>query len=228
MKKILKLSLILLLVVSLAFAVTGCGDKDESNTVAQENQDENNVKSKTYDLLSKVFSGDSYIMSFEGEMDLGEGTESTTLTVAVKGNDVYTDIDATSQHISVIIKDNTTYVVSHDEKMCITTEGENESLIDNDMLISKDELKEMESQEYTTGKETIDGTEYEYEEYKDEEIGISERYYFSGSDLKYIKSIDEDGEEEIMKIIKLSSEVDEAIFNVPEGYQVIDSSSLQQ
>lgn len=225
MKKILKLSLIILLVVLLAFAITGCGEKEENNVAVEQD----NGKSKTYNLFSQVFSGNSYIMSFEGEMDLGEGTESAVLTVAVKENNVYTDVDATSQHLSVIVKDNTTYIISHDEKICMTTQGEDESILGDDMLlISEDQLKEMENQEYTTGKETIDGTEYEYEEYKDQEIGISERYYFSGSDLKYVKSIDEDGEEEIMKIIKLSSDVDSAIFNVPEGYQVIDASSLEQ
>ena len=85
MKKILKLSLIILLVVLLAFAITGCGEKEENNVDVEQD----NGKSKTYNLFSQVFSGNSYIMSFEGEMDLGEGTESAVLTVAVKENNVY-------------------------------------------------------------------------------------------------------------------------------------------
>ena len=87
---------------------------------------------------------------------------------------------------------------------------------------NKEDLNKMETQEYKTGKETIDGTEYEYEEYEDQDTGVIERYYFSGNDLKYIKSIDEDGEEELMKVIKLSSEVDDSIFEVPSDYQKVE------
>ncbi len=217
MKKLLKLSLIIMLVISLAFVVTGCGNNDDANKA------EGNEKSKTYNALSEAFSGDDYIMTLEGDMDLGEGTENTTMTLAMKGENVYMDVDATSGHLTVMYKDNTTYVVSHADKMYMTTEGKNEEIFsEEDMFaFSKDDLKEIEDSEYTTGKETINGTEYEYEEYKYED-GTTERYYFSGNDLTYIKTTSEDGTEETMKVVKLSSEVEDSIFELPTDYKKVE------
>lgn len=224
MKNILKISLIILLIILLAFVITGCG-KNENNNQSQNEED--NGKSKTYNLFTKVFSGENYIVSLEGETDIGEGIEKITATMAIKGDNLYADVNSTSQHASVICKDNKTYIIMHDEKMYMSMHGKDEEVFEEMTLISAEDLKEMENKEYKTGKETIDGTEYEYEEYEDEEDKTTERYYFLGSDLKYIKSIDEDRKEEIMKVIKISSEVDDNIFNIPEDYQVIDTSNLQ-
>lgn len=232
MKKLLKLSLISLLIISLMIVVTGCGEKKEKNNnnntnVIQEDQSKDNGKSKTYNLFNKVFSGGNYMMILEGETDLGEGLEKATITMAVKGNNTCVDVSATSQHVTIIYKDDASYIISHDEKMYMAMAGEQDYTLDDMTLITDEDLKTMETQEYKTGKETIDGTEYEYEEYKDEENGTAERYYFSGNDLKYMKSIDEDGKEEIMKTIKLSSEVDESIFSIPADYQEVDMSTIE-
>lgn len=228
MKKILKLSLIVLLILSLAFVVTGCGEKEENNTATNSTEEKKeDTKSKTYSVLSKVFSGDSYIMTFEGEMDFGEGVEKATMTMAVKGDNIYTDVNSTSQHATVMFKDNTTYVISHDDKMYMTTQGKDENTIgDETQLLSKDELAKLEKEEYTTGKETIDGTEYEYEEYKDVENNMSARYYFNGNDLIYMKSVGADGKEELMKVTKLSSEVSDDLFTVPTDYELVNASNL--
>ena len=80
----------------------------------------------------------------------------------------------------------------------------------------------LKTQEYKTGKESIDGKEYDYEEYYDSENEITERYYFDGNELKYVKSIDSDGEEQIMKVLKLSSEVDDSVFDIPSDYKLIE------
>ena len=68
----------------------------------------------------------------------------------------------------------------------------------------------------------IDGKEYDYEEYYDSENEITERYYFDGTELKYVKSTDSDGEEQIMKVLKLSSEVDDSVFDIPSDYKLIE------
>lgn len=216
MKKVLKSILAIMLVISLALVVTGCGNNEENK--------ENNAKSKTYTVLSKAFSGDSYIMTLEGNMDLGEGVENSTMTLAMRGEDIYMDVDATSGHLTIMYKDNTTYVVSHADKMYMTEEGKNEEIFaEEDMFaFSKEDLQYIETAKYETGKEEVNGTEYDYEEYKDEEAGTTERYYFSGNYLTYIKTTDEDGAEEIMKVIKLSSEVDDSIFDLPTEYQKVE------
>lgn len=217
MKKVLKSILAIMLVISLALVVTGCGNNDEESK-------ENNAKSKTYTVLSKAFSGDSYIMTLGGNMDLGEGIENSTMTLAMRGEDIYMDVDATSGHLTIMYKDNTTYVVSHADKMYMTEEGKNEEIFaEEDMFaFSKEDLQYIETAKYETGKEEVNGTEYDYEEYKDEEAGTTERYYFSGEDLKYIKTTDANGQEEIMKVVKLSSDVEDSIFNLPADYQKIE------
>lgn len=216
MKKVLKSILAIILVISLALVVTGCGNNDEANK-------ENNAKSKTYTVLSKAFAGDSYIMTLEGNMDLGEGLENSTMTLAMRGEDIYMDVNATSGHLTIMYKDNTTYVVSHEDKMYMTAEGKNEEIFaEEDMFaFSKEDLQYIETAKYDTGKEEVNGTEYEYEEYKDEEAGTIEKYYFSGEDLKYIKTTDANGQEEIMKVIKLSSDVEDNVFDLPTDYQKV-------
>lgn len=230
MKKSLKLIMAIMLIISLVFAITGCGNKEENVTnEPSEKKVEDTGKSKTYNELNKVFSSENYVMTLQGKTDLGEGEEEVTMTVATKGENIYMDVNATSQHATIMYKDGTTYIISHDDKACVTMQGKDEETFEEDMtFISKEDLQELEKQEYKTGKETIDGTEYEYEEFKDDEENITDRYYFSNNDLKYIKSIDEDGNEELMKVIKLSSEVDDSLFSIPTGYEVMSLDNLEE
>ena len=199
MKKLLKVILPVVLVASLVLVFTGCAEDE---------------KSKTYNALSQAFSGDNYIVSFEEE-----GV--STITLAVKGDNIYMSATEDDYSFTVVYKDNTTYVISNEDKMYMTSEGKNEEILSEDMaILSKEDLQEFETAEYEKGKEEINGTEYEYEEYNNEE-GIKERYYFEGNDLKYIKTI-EDGEEAIVKVLKLSSEVEDSIFEIPSDYEKLE------
>ena len=122
MKKLLKLVLAIMLIISLAFATTGCGNnknndensKNESS-VNTENKTEENGKSKTYNALNKVFSGEKYVMAIQGKADMGDGEEDLTATIATMGENMYMDVNTTKQHITAIYKDQTTYIISHDE-----------------------------------------------------------------------------------------------------------------
>lgn len=200
MKKLLRVILPVVLVASLVLIFTGCAEDE---------------KSKTYNALSQAFSGDNYIVSFEEE-----GV--STITLAVKGENIYMDVKESETSIAVVYKDNTTYVISHDDKMYMASEGKNEQMLSEDMgILSKEDLKEFETAEYEKGKEQINGTEYEYEQYNGEE-GVTERYYFEGNDLKYIKTIQEGEEDLIVKVLKLSSEVDDSVFEIPSDYEKIE------
>lgn len=226
MKKSLRLILSIILIFLLAFTITGCGDKEkDENTEAVEEIE----KSKTFNALNNVFSSENSVIVLQGRSDMGAGEEDVTMTVATKGENIYIDVNSISQHATIMYKDGTTYIMSHDEKLYTTIKGKDEGIFDEDtIVISKQDLKYIEKQEAIKGKETIDGTEYEYEEFKDEEENIIDRYYFSNNDLKYIKSIDEDGNEELMKIIKLSSELDDSLFSIPTGYEVINLNNLEE
>ena len=67
MKKIVKSSLIAILLVAVAIAITGCGAK----------------KDKTYNTLGKTLLGDTYIIELEGD-NLSGTDEKGTLTIAKK------------------------------------------------------------------------------------------------------------------------------------------------
>lgn len=233
MKKLLKIVLTLMIITLVAITITGCSSKEDSNLEYNStNEDlakteENTENSKTFNILNEIFSGEDYVMTLKGKTDIGEGEEEVTMTVASKGENIYMDVSAPSQHATIMYKNGTTYIISHDEEACVTMQGKDEETFNEDStFISKEELQELEKQEYKIGKETIDGTEYEYEEFKNDEENITDRYYFSNSDLKYIKSIDEEGNEELMEIVKLSSEVDDSLFSIPTGYEVMTLDSL--
>ena len=203
MKKVSKIVLAIMLVASLALIVTGCGNSND------------NGKSKTYNALSKAFSGDNYIVSLDEE-----GV--STVIIAVKGENMYMNVKETDSNISIVYKDGSTYIISHDDEMYMVSEGKDEEMDENMSILSKEDLAEIENAEYKTGKEEINGTEYYYEEYKIDGEADTERYYFDGDNLVYIKTIDEDGEEEILKVLELSSEVDDSIFEIPSNYEKLD------
>ena len=207
MKKIVKSSLIAILLVAVAIAITGCGAK----------------KDKTYNTLGKTLLGDTYIIELEGD-NLSGTDEKGTLTIAKKNGNVLQEVKSGEEKMSIMFKDNTTYLVAHDQKIYMKTEGRDESILpeEDETFLSKDELEALKTQEYKTGKESIDGKEYDYEENYDSENEITERYYFDGNELKYVKSIDSDGEEQIMKVLKLSSEVDDSVFDIPSDYKLIE------
>ena len=223
MKKVLKITLIMVLVLSMVLVITGCGKKEEENkpeAVANSvNTNENTEpvsKSKTYNTFSKM--KNDYVISLEGKEDMGEGEENVVMTMAVKGSNIALDMKSDSQHAAVVYKDNTTYIISHNEKMYMKQEGKDEESFEEMSLFKEDELEEMKDKDFTTGKETIEGTEYEYEEYNED--GVT-RYYFSGNELRYMKNIN-NGEEQLLKINNISSQVDDSLFEIPSDYQSIE------
>ena len=228
MKKLLQIVLIVSLALILVLSVTACGKKDEvltagdvagSNTEAK-NDAKDTSKSKTYKLFSQL--SEDYVLSLEGEEDLGDGEETIVMTVAVKGKNICMDLLASEsgQHYTVIYKDNKTYTILHEDKMYLVDDGKDEESFEDMQLFSAEDLDEIKDEEYTTGKEKIDGKEYYYEEYKDED-GNPQRFYFSGDDLKYIKTVD-DTEETLIKVNKISSKVDDSLFDIPADYELFD------
>lgn len=244
MKKTLKILLIFTIALALAIVLAGCGKKEDKNSDnikeatsntennattndGTENNDTTNntttkdaSKSKTYNTFKSIKG--NFVISVEGKEDMGNGEETITMTVAVKDKNTYMDVKSASQHATIIYKDNITYIISHDEKAYMSQEGETENVFDGTPILSEDDLKEIETEEYKVGKEKIDGTEYEYEEYKDEEENTTARFYFLGDELRYMKEIDEDGTENLMKINNISSNVDDSLFEIPTDYQKME------
>lgn len=197
MKKLLKSVFAIILVASFALAITGCTQNEQS---------------KTYNALS-ILNGDNYILEMQVE-------DISTMTVAEKGENIYMNVKEEGTSFAAMYKDNTTYILSHEDKMCMTSEGKNEEIFQDTEMFSKEEIEKFKTAKYEKGKEEINGIEYEYEEYNSE--NAKDRYYFEGNDLKYIKTIQENGEESIMKILKMSSEVDDSVFEIPADYEKLE------
>ena len=58
--------------------------------------------------------------------------------------------------------------------------------------------------------------------YSQDETKVKTRFYYEGNDLKYIKTITADNEE--LLEIKINFEVDDSLFEIPEGYTNGDNS----
>ena len=162
MKKIVKLSLIAILLAVVAIAITGCGAEE---------------KDRTYNTLGKTLLGDTYILEIEGDA-LGGNGKSGTLTVAKKGDKILQEVKSDDGKVTIIFKDNATHIVIHDEKMYMKTDGKDESILsDDEAFLSKEELEALKTEEYKTGKEKIDDKEYYYiAQVNDEETDICDNY----------------------------------------------------
>lgn len=218
MKKILKIALIVMLAIITVVAITGCGKKEE-NIVEEPKIDlVNDAKSRTYNTFSKL--SEDYILSIEGKEDLGEGEETVTITMAVKGKNLSMDLRTDTEHMGVVYKDNTTYVLLYDEKAYLKEHGKDEDAIEDMNIFSPEDLDEIKDEEFITGKESISGTEYYFEEFKDEKENETIRFYFQGNDLKYIRNISED-ENVLLKVNELSSKVDDSLFEIPSDFSEI-------
>ena len=218
MKKTIKIVLIAILAVVMIMAITGCGENEEKEVDDIKVDFENNGKSITYNTFSKL--SEDYILSIEAKEDTGEGEETVITTIAVKGNKLSMYLKTDTEHMGVIYKDNTTYLILHDDEQYFKEAGKDEDAIEDMSLFSAEELDEIKEKEYVTGKESISGTEYYFEEFKDEDEKETIRFYFLGNDLKYIRNISED-ENILLKVNELSSKVDDSYFDVPSGYSEI-------
>lgn len=218
MKKILRIVLILILAIIIVFAVAGCGKKEENTQEEQKIDVVNDTKSRTYKAFSKI--NDDYVLSIEGKEDFGEGEETINIVMAVKGKNLSMNLKSDSEHMGIIYKDNTTYIILYGEKSYLKEEGKDEDALEDMTIFSAEDLDKIKDKEYITGKETIEGKEYYYEEYKDDNDNEIIKFYFQGNDLKYIKNISEE-EEVLLKVNELSSKVDDSLFDVPSDYKEI-------
>ena len=152
--------------------------------------------------------------------------DSKNKTIVVKDGD-NTAIDSYSDgmHTATIIKDNKTYYIIHDKEEYYIYNSTN---IENSIVI--DWIKDVKDKEHTSGEEKVRGRKLKYEEYtgattfsETTSLDIDEsktrtRFYFDNSkDLVYIKTIYENGTEELQKI-EITQEINSKLFEIPATY----------
>jgi hypothetical protein len=145
--------------------------------------------------------------------------------VAKDGDKTAIDSYADGQHTTTVIKDNKTYYILHDKEEYYIYNSTN---IENSIVI--DWIKDVIGKEHTNGEEKVRGRKLKYEEYTGstmfsettsldiDESKTKTRFYFDkNKDLVYIKTIYENGTEELQKI-EITQETNSKLFEIPATY----------
>ena len=247
MKKLLSLLLTLVLIFSLAACGGGGDEKTPSNedkTPSSSQQQEQNTPvpnpgtnkpgepdetpvpdedgdpidlsgylgTKTGRFYSQFADGRMY-MEYEMEM---EG-QTMTMISATDGDRTYSEtrMGGTSMGVSIMIGEDM-YTIDHASKMVIKMSlGADTQTIAGAVL----EESDVDMGDYKTGTREIDGKTYDTEEWIVE--GASSIMCFDGDELAYMIGAFE-GEEMVMKVIEISNNVDDSLFEIPEDYTVME------
>ena len=146
-------------------------------------------------------------------------------TVAKDGNKTAIDSYADGKHTTTIINENKTYYIIHDKEEYYIYNSTN---IENSIVI--DWIKDVIGKEHTNGEEKVRGRKLKYEEYTGstmfsettsldiDESKTKTRFYFDkNKDLVYIKTIYENGTEELQKI-EITQEINSKLLEIPATY----------
>lgn len=195
-------------------AVTTSSDKENASAESTEIGDRLGKLSKSY---IEIMESGNYYMAFRSTTTFeGEMMESETM-MTVSGDRTAMQSKSADTETAMVMMDGNIYMIDHVSKTVIvmpqtTAEGD-ETLPE---MPESSEPVEVDDIEYI-GSGEEDGLVYE--EYRTEG-GTQIFYYFDGSDLKKIKTIDESFES-IMEILELSDNVSEDAFEIPADYQQV-------
>ena len=195
-------------------ADTTSSDKENASAVSTEIGDRLGKLSKSY---IEIMESGNYYMAFRSTTTFeGEMMESETM-MTVSGDRTAMQSKSADTETAMVMMDDNIYMIDHVSKTVIvmpqaTAEGD-ETLPE---MPESSEPVEVDDIEYI-GSGEEDGLVYE--EYRTEG-GTQIFYYFDGSDLKKIKTIDESFES-IMEILELSDNVSEDAFEIPSDYQQV-------
>ena len=232
MKKFLSLTLVTL------FILCGCGKKTEtaqpaheiktetksqSGTPAQDVQDgivvteDKELGEYAGNFITKYVAGGKFYIK---ETKISSDGNNETVELAVDGDKTASKTDGVSQ----IIDGDMLYLVMHDQKAVLTSPVAD--VMAKNMTTSLGIKNEQEAKQNLlgTGEESVNGTEYSFEEYKNGDEII--KYYFDTKTLKFIKHISSDGTSELYQIDIISTEIPTDFFTVPGSYKVQDLSSV--
>ena len=216
-KKIILISVIVIVVL----IIIGGGiwyfiSKNSNNNETVNESAENSKLSKLYQELNSKNS-----FSFETILD-----DNNKMFYAKSGNTAYTDTNYNGNETKYVIKDGNSYLLVDSSKTYYTYKNNMVNL--NKVQEAFDEL--INGEGYETGKEEINGENYNYEQYvgktnltlqsfDDDTNNVKTRLYFKGNDLVYIKTISEETEE-LLKV-NISYEVDQNLFEIPSDYREV-------
>ncbi len=167
---------------------------------------------KTGKFYSRFTSGKMYM---EYEME-AEGQKMSIIS-ATSGGRIYaeTSIDGVSAGISIIDGD-TMYVIDHASKIVIKMSLQTDILSAVGTVLEESDVN---MGDYVTGSREIDGKVYDTEEWIIE--GQATIFCFDSDRLAYIIG-SYDGLETAIKIVSISDNVDESLFEIPSDYSIFE------
>ena len=216
-KKIIILCVAIALIVITVVTIVILSSKGEEQKVEQANIQEEDGTSKLTTLRDTMKQNANYSVSLK----LNDENKRTTIR---ENNNAYIEIIDEGEKSTYIIKDNTTYLLLDSTKKYYEYKN-NVSLL-NEFINNMNEVLKL---KYEIGTEEIDGKQYRYEEFKGTSAFIinykrnidnedtKTRLYFSGNDLKYIKTYVGDVEQLLDVEIKFGNQNNNS-FEIPEEY----------
>ena len=235
---------LLLILLSAMLMLSACGEKEETKTeekkketIQQEkevvSEEFGNVKIEvdepivtentvlgdyTGEFLSKYVEGGKYYIVQNSIID----GNTTQVEIAVDGVKASEKIGT---QIKIIDKD-MLYFVIHDNKAIITSPVADSMKEGFTNFISVKTSAEAQAALQNTGEEELFGEKFGFEEFKNKD-GIVAKYYYDDITLRYVKMTDENGKEEIIQVVKISTDIPEEMFKIPDGYVIQDLSKIQ-
>ena len=204
--------IVLLIVIGLICFFVSRANNSESGDAGNSAQE-----SKTIKIYNQLKESEKY--QFTRKVN-----DENQVTIAKSGDRAYEEETFNGKKTYYVVNEGDLYLLNKSTERYYKYQNNDEILHE-----ITDAFSRIEGMTYTEGKEDINEKSYKYEEFK----GIQEflidsnlytdnsdeaitRFYYSGDDLKYIKTIVEDKEE--LLEINIEYNVDDSLFEIPEGY----------
>ena len=204
--------IVLLIVIGLICFFVSRANNSESGDVGNSVQE-----SKTIKIYNQLKESEKY--QFTRKVN-----DENQVTIAKSGDRAYEEETFNGKKTYYVVNEGDLYLLNKNTERYYKYQNNDEILHE-----ITDAFSRIEGMTYTEGKEDINEKSYKYEEFK----GIQEflidsnlytdnsdeaitRFYYSGDDLKYIKTIVGDKEE--LLEINIEYNVDDSLFEIPEGY----------
>ena len=204
--------IVLLIVIGLICFFVSRANNSESGDAGNSAQE-----SKTIKIYNQLKESEKY--QFTRKVN-----DENQVTIAKSGDRAYEEETFNGKKTYYVVNEGDLYLLNKSTERYYKYQNNDEILHE-----ITDAFSRIEGMTYTEGKEDINEKSYKYEEFK----GIQEflidsnlytdnsdeaitRFYYSGDDLKYIKTIVGDKEE--LLEINIEYNVDNSLFEIPEGY----------
>ena len=141
-----------------------------------------------------------------------------TIEVANKGDNIYVkEYSNEIEFLNLVYTNLITFSLDNENKTYSMIEGKTKDVESASSIFSSAQLSEAYTTNLEKGTEAINGVEYNYEKFTDDE-NITTYYFNNENELKFIKYTYNDGTESIIEVLEYSTTVDDSLFVIPEEY----------